>query len=67
MIELTFTICLLASPHACEERSLLFSDVSAERCIQGAQPQLAKWAMEHQGWRIARWSCRKPGLAGREA
>ena len=66
MIELAFTICLTAAPDACEERSLLFSGISPERCIAGAPPQLAKWATEHQGWRIARWSCRPPQFNDRE-
>ena len=57
MIELAFTVCLLAAPDRCEERRLLFQDVTAERCMAGAQPQLAKWSVEHAGWRITRWHC----------
>ena len=67
MIELAFTVCMVASPDACEKRSLLFTDISPQRCIAGAPPQLAKWATEHQGWRIAEWSCRRPEFGDREA
>ena len=57
MIELAFTVCLMTAPDVCENRSLVFIDVPQERCVMGAQPQLARWAAEHEGWRIARWSC----------
>ena len=57
MIELAFTVCLLASPDHCETRSLYFIDITPDRCMAGAQPQLAKWSGEHAGWRITRWHC----------
>lgn len=66
MIELAFTVCLLASPDHCEDRSLLFYDVPPERCMMGAQPQLAKWSSEHEGWRITRWHCAEVDLTARD-
>lgn len=52
MLELAFTVCLLTSPESCEERSLLFTDVSRMQCMLGAQAVLAPWSEEHPRWRI---------------
>ena len=67
MIELAFTVCLLASPDVCEQRSLLYVDLSVGRCISYAPPQLAKWTSEHEEWRVTRWTCRlhSDGARGR--
>ena len=58
MIELVFVACLLSAPERCEEKALLFADVTPMACMMGAQPQLAQWAETHPKWSIARWSCR---------
>ena len=58
MLELAFTVCLLASPADCEERSLLFVEVSPMQCMLGAQEVLAPWSLEHPGWRIDSYRCR---------
>ncbi len=58
MLELAFTVCLLANPANCEERSLLFVDVSLMQCMTGAQGALAPWAEEHPTWQIGSYSCR---------
>ncbi|MCE6958186.1 hypothetical protein LAZ40_03850 [Cereibacter sphaeroides] len=58
MIELAFLACLSAMPDACEERSLYYSDLTPMSCLMGAQPELAKWVVEHPRYRVARWSCR---------
>jgi hypothetical protein len=57
MLELAFTVCLLADPANCEERSLLFVDVSPMQCMIGAQSALAPWVEEHPAWRIDSFRC----------
>lgn len=58
MVELLFVVCLGASPAMCEERSLLYQDISPMTCLMGAQPALAEWVAGHPKWTVARWSCR---------
>lgn len=58
MIALVFVTCLSSEPGNCQEHSLLYQDVSAMSCMLGAQPELAKWTVEHPGWQINSWSCR---------
>ncbi|MFC7703372.1 hypothetical protein ACFQXB_04085 [Plastorhodobacter daqingensis] len=57
MIELVFVVCLSASPQNCEERSLLYSDMSPAACSMRAQPVLADWINSHPRWTIAGWKC----------
>nr|WP_299846760.1 hypothetical protein [uncultured Roseovarius sp.] len=57
MIELIFLACLGAPPENCEERSLVYTDVSPVACLMGAQPELARWVSTHPRWRVARWRC----------
>jgi hypothetical protein len=57
MLELAFTVCLLASPEHCEGRSLLFVDVSPMQCMMGAQTVLAPWSEENPGWQIDSYRC----------
>lgn len=61
MIELLFIACISGSPATCEEKSLIYTDLTARSCMMGAQPQLAKWVETHPKWRIARWTCQTPG------
>jgi hypothetical protein len=63
MIELVFIVCMSTTPQNCEERSLLYQDVTPAACMMGAQPELAKWTEGHPRWQIASWKCRtfKPG------
>ena len=47
MIELVFVACLVASPGACEERSLTFLDQSGPvGCMMQAPSTLATWVDE---------------------
>jgi hypothetical protein len=57
MLELAFTVCMLASPDRCEERSLLFVDISPLQCAIGAQAVLASWSLEHSQWHIVDSRC----------
>lgn len=58
MIELFFVVCLSAEPTACQERSLVFTNINETTCVVGAQPELAKWVAAHPSYDIRRWSCR---------
>lgn len=64
MIELAAIFCTLIGN--CREVSLIYSpdSVTPMQCMIGAQPELAKWAIEHPGFSVKRWSCR---IAGRYA
>ena len=63
MIELLFVTSLATAPDQCQERSLLYTDISPMTCMIGAQPELAKWTAAHPAFEIAGWRCRtlKPG------
>jgi hypothetical protein len=61
MIELLFVACLSTAPDRCEERSLLYLDISPLTCMIRAQPELAKWTETHPAFTVTRWSCRRLG------
>lgn len=63
MIELVFLACLSAAPAQCEEKSLLYTDISPMTCMMGAQPALAQWLESHPRYQVARWKCQmqRPG------
>lgn len=67
MIELMFVVCLSTAPTECENRSLLFTDISPMACMMGAQPELAKWAESHPRYSVGRWSCRYVNTAQKDA
>lgn len=58
MIELVFVTCLAATPTDCRERSLLYTDITSQVCMLGAQVELARWVETHPNWNVGRWSCR---------
>ncbi len=64
MMELVFLACLAGSAPACEERSLLYLDMSHGACMRLAPVQLAEWTESHPAWSVKRWSCR---IAGAES
>ena len=66
MIELVFMACIAGAPDACEERSMIFYDVTPMACMMGAQPELAKWVNSHPDYAIASWRCQTPGAGGEE-
>lgn len=66
MTELLFVVCLATSPKVCEERSLQYVDLSPRTCVMAAQPELARWVVDHPGWSVQRWTCRIAGQ-GRDA
>lgn len=67
MIELLFVACLSTAPDQCQERSLIFTDVTPMQCLMGAQPELAKWVAGHPNQEIKTWRCKAVSYAEREA
>lgn len=67
MIELLFVACLSTAPDQCEERSMIFTDVTPMACMMGAQPQLAKWVSTHPAFHVAGWKCQQVRTAEKEA
>lgn len=70
MIELLFVVCFSGAPDApgtCEEKSLLFTDVTPMTCMMGAQPVLAKWIETHPGFAIRSWHCKTVSFIERDA
>ena len=57
MSELLYVACLSTAPDQCQERSLLFTDISPMTCMMGAQPELAKWTETHPAFRVTGWKC----------
>ncbi len=57
MIELVIAACLGTTD--CRDFRLLYSvyDVSLMTCVVAGQPEVARWSVEHPGWRVNRWSC----------
>jgi hypothetical protein len=65
MIELVFTVCLLASPVSCrDERANLASD-SLYSCMTQGQVFAARWLAEHPAYRLSHWRC-EPSSARQE-
>ena len=67
MIELLFVACLAASPGDCRERSLVFTDITPQMCLMGAQPELAKWVSAHPKFTIQSWMCQQVSFAEMDA
>ena len=67
MIELLFVACMSTAPDQCQERSLIFTEITAYQCLMGAQPELAKWVATHPNERIKSWRCRAVSFAERDA
>jgi hypothetical protein len=66
MVELLFVACLSTQPATCEERSMLYNDITPMTCLMGAQPALADWVAGHPQYTISRWSCRSVRLGERD-
>lgn len=68
MIELVFTVCLLASPERCDERHLTYAEtMTPMACLMRGQAQLATWNEANPKWQITRWKCRPVRTAIRDA
>ena len=62
MIILAFTACVInTAPERCMDYSISFLEnakwVTPIQCVHNAQPELAKWRINHPRYRIARFKC----------
>lgn len=61
LIDLVLTVCLVASPGHCRDEHLYFqSGSSVMNCMFLAQPEIAKWSVEHPAYTVRRWTCVVP-------
>ena len=68
MIELLFTVCLIAEPDKCDDRHLTYAEaIMPMACLMGAQGELARWSEKNPKWQIERWRCRHVRSAARDA
>lgn len=58
MIELLFVSCLSADPASCQDRSLIFVDMSLMTCMVHGQQVVADWVASHPNETVAEWKCR---------
>lgn len=63
MIEIAASVCLWNEPGHCRDIALTFEaeTITPYSCIFYGQGELAKWAEEHPGWRVAKFTCRPAG------
>ena len=62
MIEIILTVCAIANPANCEEKSLQFAwEGSIQQCMMAAQPYIAQWIGNHPQWTATKWTCEYPG------
>jgi hypothetical protein len=68
LVDLIVTACLLAHPTVCKDHHIMLqSQGSLRSCVYNAQLYLARWAGEHPGLKIVRWSCAGPNQEGEGA
>jgi hypothetical protein len=66
MIELVFSVCMLAQPQTCKDVHMTFLEqkVSAAQCMMNGQFQMAEWVNTHPEWKIERFKCQAVQTAG---
>ena len=59
MIELVFSVCLLADPGTCRDVHLTFAEagVTPYQCMMHGQPQIAQWINGHPKWQVRKFRC----------
>lgn len=58
MMEIGFTLCLIAAPETCEERRIGFAPALPGACIWATGPEFARALPD--GWVAAHWHCLAP-------
>lgn len=58
IIELLFVSCLSADPASCQDRSLIFIDMSLMTCMVHGQQEMARWQANHPKETVREWKCR---------
>ncbi|MCZ0962100.1 hypothetical protein [Paracoccus benzoatiresistens] len=57
MIELLFVSCLSVEPASCQDRSLVFIDMSMMACMVHGQQEIARWLDSHPKETVREWKC----------
>ncbi|MBV8961924.1 MAG: hypothetical protein JOY97_02405 [Hyphomicrobiales bacterium] len=66
-LEIVLTVCSLGNANICEDqRVIVDSSVSLEKCAMQAEPMMAQWAVEHPNWTVTRWHCEYSGRQQRK-
>ena len=66
MIELVFSVCMMAQPQTCKDVHMTFLEQQATpaQCMMNGQFQMAEWLGTHPHWKIERFKCEKVRTAG---
>jgi hypothetical protein len=66
MFELVFSACLLTSAETCRDVHLTYEGqrISMMQCAVAGQAEMAKWIAAHPKYRIAKFHCGTPRMAG---
>jgi hypothetical protein len=68
MFELVFSACLIADPQSCKDVHLTYEGqrVSLMECAMVGQSEMAKWIEAHPKYRVRKFRCDTPRIAGTE-
>jgi hypothetical protein len=61
-MELIVVACLLNAPERCEEHRMRLDmfGLDAAQCVYSSPIRVARWSVEHPGWKVTGWRCVKP-------
>ena len=59
MFFLFVTFCLVSDPSKCIDKDFTFEGPppTPQQCIMNGQKEMAKYVVEHPGWRVSRFKC----------
>jgi hypothetical protein len=66
MFELVFSACLIANAQTCRDVHLTYEgqQVSMMQCFVEGQAEMAKWLEAHPKYRVGKFRCGLPKMAG---
>ncbi len=56
---LTFVVCLVRQPAACETRALDAPFATPVACLMAGQTEAARWLADHPAYRLDSWRCER--------
>ena len=63
LVHIILTVCSLAAPERCEDRSISIEwSGTLTRCVMDAPPYIAEWIDAHPNLRAERWRCVFPEI-----
>jgi hypothetical protein len=64
LVDLVLTACLASTGADCRQEHLYFENSGTlMQCMFMAQPEIAKWSMQHPHLKVTRWQCKYPDKA----